>query len=99
MASPTTCWSWGGQDLRAQPQHERRALLEQALAGTRLGALAADRGGDLGGAGRAARAQPRARRRGPDAQALEAAYGTGRTKADGTVVEVEDRADDASTAC
>ena len=30
-SSPTTCWSWSGEDMRELPQRERRALLEALL--------------------------------------------------------------------
>ena len=81
---PTTCSRWQGEDLRARPQRERRALLERALQGSPLPIsplLAADAWEAL----RALReSRTRARRRRLHAQARAVGLRRGRTKSDGT---------------
>ncbi|HEX7889661.1 MAG TPA: ATP-dependent DNA ligase [Ramlibacter sp.] len=72
-----------GQDLRERPQHERRARLEALLAGTRFHLSpveTAESWLDF------ARKREQSRERGVEGfmlKRLDAAYGTGRTKADG----------------
>ncbi|RZU02291.1 ATP-dependent DNA ligase [Rivibacter subsaxonicus] len=75
---------WGGEDLRTRAQRERRALLEQALAGTGFG-LSPRVEGDGWAELAAQREQSRARGvEGLMLKHLASAYGSGRTKADGT---------------
>jgi len=75
---------WQGADLRGEPQRVRRAALESALAGTPIGvspAVEAASWSEL------AALRERSRERGVEGFMLkhrEAAYGSGRTKADGT---------------
>jgi len=73
----------GGQDLRALPQRERRARLEALLQGTLLHVSPIEAAGSWADfAGRRAES----RERGVEGfmlKRLDAAYGTGRTKADG----------------
>jgi DNA ligase 1 len=74
---------FGGADLRGRPQRERRALLEAALAGTRLKLSPIERAASW-----TEFAERRARSRdlgveGFMLKRLDAAYGTGRTKAEG----------------
>jgi DNA ligase-1 len=74
---------WRGQDLRAAPMHERRAVLEQALHGTALQLSPRVEGADW-----AALAAQRAtsRARGVEGLMLKqrsAPYGAGRTKSEG----------------
>jgi DNA ligase 1 len=73
----------GGADIRTAPQRERRALLEAVLAGTRLKLSPIERAASWRDF-----AQRRARSRelgveGFMLKRLDAAYGTGRTKAEG----------------
>jgi DNA ligase-1 len=75
---------WQGRDRRAQPQHERRALLAEAVAGTgfTLSPLA-----EADGWPALARLRESSRERGVEGFMLkhrEAAYGTGRTRSEGT---------------
>ena len=73
----------GGQDLRAQPQRARRRQLEQLLAGTRLKLSPVER---LASWQEFAALRAESRQRGVEGfmlKRLDAAYGTGRTKADG----------------
>jgi len=75
---------WGGEDQRAQPQHERRTLLDWALTGSGLTLSPRLEGGSWADLA-AQREQSRAR--GVEGLMLkhrQAAYGSGRTKADGT---------------
>ena len=75
---------WGGQDQRAQPQHARRALLEQALAGSAFGVSPRVAGATWH---ELAAQREHSRARGVEGLMLkhvEVAYGSGRTKADGT---------------
>ncbi|MDP3354354.1 MAG: ATP-dependent DNA ligase [Polaromonas sp.] len=72
-----------GQDLRAQPQHLRREKLEQLLAGTPLKLSPVER---LASWQAFAALRSESRQRGVEGfmlKRLDAAYGTGRTKADG----------------
>ncbi|MDP1955419.1 MAG: ATP-dependent DNA ligase [Polaromonas sp.] len=72
-----------GQDLRAQPQHLRREKLEQLLAGTPLKLSPVER---LASWQEFAALRSESRQRGVEGfmlKRLDAAYGTGRTKADG----------------
>ena len=73
----------GGQDIRAQPQHARRAQLEQVLRGTTFKLSPIER---LASWGDSAALRTESRARGVEGfmlKRLDAAYGTGRTKADG----------------
>lgn len=75
---------WAGQDERARPQHERRALLAQALAGSTLTLSPLAEGADWPAL---AALREESRARGVEGFMLkhrDAAYGTGRTKAEGT---------------
>ncbi|MGE5116155.1 MAG: ATP-dependent DNA ligase [Betaproteobacteria bacterium] len=75
---------WGGEDVRARPQRERRALLEAALADVALPLSPLVEAGDW--AAHAALRQ-RARERGVEGFMLKhaaSAYGSGRTKSEGT---------------
>ena len=72
-----------GQDVRARPQGERRQMLEQLLAGTRLRLSPVER---LDSWQAFAALRTESRERGVEGfmlKRLDAAYGTGRTKADG----------------
>ncbi len=74
----------GGQDLRGLPQHARRARLEAVLAGGTIPVSPVETAPDWAGF-----ADLRARSRAQSVEGLmlkhrEAAYGTGRTKAEGT---------------
>ncbi|MGB4116953.1 MAG: ATP-dependent DNA ligase [Polaromonas sp.] len=72
-----------GQDIRMQPQHARRHLLEQVLCGTDLKISPIERLASWAGFA-ALRTESRARGvEGFMLKRLDAAYGTGRTKADG----------------
>ncbi len=73
----------GGQDLRSAPQHVRRAALEQALAGTAFKLSPVE---SLPSWADFAALRSQSRARGVEGFMLkkrDAAYGTGRTKADG----------------
>jgi DNA ligase-1 len=73
----------GGEDLRGQPQHLRRELLEQLLAGTSLKLSPVER---LPSWEAFETLRSESRQRGVEGfmlKRLDAAYGTGRTKADG----------------
>jgi DNA ligase-1 len=73
----------GGEDLRGQPQHLRRELLEQLLAGTSLKLSPVER---LPSWKAFETLRSESRQRGVEGfmlKRLDAAYGTGRTKADG----------------
>ena len=73
----------GGQDLRAQPQRLRREKLEQLLAGSSLKISPVER---LGSWAEFAGLRAESRQRGVEGfmlKRLDAAYGTGRSKADG----------------
>ena len=75
---------WRGADERARPQHERRALLEAALAGTSIHLSPLEQRDDWPAL---AALRESARERGVEGFMLkhrEARYGSGRTKADGT---------------
>jgi DNA ligase-1 len=73
----------GGQDIRALPQHARRSKLEQVLVSTRLKLSPIERLASWADFA-ALRAQSRARGvEGFMLKRMDAAYGTGRTKADG----------------
>lgn len=75
---------WQGQDLRPRPQHERRAKLAEVVGGTPITLSPLAEGGDWP-ALHALREQ--SRERGVEGFMLKhrhAAYGTGRTKAEGT---------------
>lgn len=74
----------GGQDIRSLPQHARRARLEAVLAGGPIPVSPVETAPDWAGF-----ADLRARSRAQSVEGLmlkhrEAAYGTGRTKAEGT---------------
>jgi DNA ligase 1 len=74
---------WQGIDMRAQPQHERRRALEAALAGGPFDLSPAVLQPDWPAL---AALREESRRRGVEGfmlKRLDAAYGTGRTKADG----------------
>ncbi len=73
----------GGQDMRALPQHVRRKQLEQALSGTNLKLSPIER---LTSWADFAALRTESRERGVEGfmlKRMDAAYGTGRTKADG----------------
>lgn len=73
----------GGQDIRALPQHARRSKLEQVLVSTRLKLSPIER---LASWAEFAALRTQSRARGVEGFMLkrrDAAYGTGRTKADG----------------
>ena len=73
----------GGQDIRMQPQHARRAQLEQTLLGSPLKLSPIER---LQTWADFARLRSESRARGVEGfmlKRMDAAYGTGRTKADG----------------
>ena len=100
--SPTTCSKQDGTDLRALPQHERRALLERVVRRHRRRVAAALAAGHAADVGRPRAPARESRARGVEGLMLkqrDARYGVGRTKDVGDVVEVEDRPDDASTPC
>jgi DNA ligase-1 len=72
-----------GRDIRAEPQHRRRAQLEDVLAGTAIRLSPIER---LASWQDFARLRDESRDRGVEGfmlKRLDAAYGTGRTKADG----------------
>ena len=72
-----------GRDLRAEPQHRRRAQLETVLAATRMKLSPVERQSSWAGF---AELRKQSRARGVEGfmlKRLDAAYGTGRTKADG----------------
>ncbi|MDB5965656.1 MAG: ATP-dependent ligase-like protein [Polaromonas sp.] len=72
-----------GHDLRPEPQHRRRAQLETVLAATRMKVSPVVR---LGSWAEFAQLRTESRERGVEGfmlKRLDAAYGTGRTKADG----------------
>ncbi len=72
-----------GEDVRARPQHQRRAMLEAAVQGTRL-QLSPRVEGDSWAALAAAREGSRERRvEGLMLKQREARYGSGRTRSDG----------------
>lgn len=74
----------GGEDVRARPQHQRRAMLEAAIQGTGL-QLSPLVEGDSWQALAAARERSRERRvEGLMLKQREARYGSGRTRSDGT---------------
>ncbi len=74
---------WQGIDQRAQPQHQRRALLESALAETAM-PISPSVHGESWPALATLREESRARAvEGFMLKRLDAAYGVGRTKADG----------------
>ena len=73
----------GGADVRAKPQHQRRGRLEQLLAGTPVKISPVER---LASWREFATLRAESRERGVEGfmlKRLDAAYGTGRTKADG----------------
>jgi DNA ligase-1 len=73
----------GGVDVRAQPQHERRAKLQAVLQGTGIHLSPVQTASSWAGF---AQLRQQARDRGVEGlmlKRLDAAYGTGRTKADG----------------
>ncbi len=73
----------GGQDIRAQPQHSRREQLEQVITGTDFKLSPIER---LASWQDFAALRTQSRARGVEGfmlKRLDAAYGTGRTKADG----------------
>ena len=73
----------GGADVRAKPQHQRRGRLEQLLAGTPVKISPVER---LASWREFATLRAESRQRGVEGfmlKRLDAAYGTGRTKADG----------------
>lgn len=73
-----------GEDVRARPQHQRRAMLEAAIQGTGL-QLSPRVEGDSWQALAAARERSRERRvEGLMLKQREARYGSGRTRSDGT---------------
>ncbi len=75
---------WQGSDRRAQPQHERRALLEAAVAGTALRLSPVVQAEDWPAL---AALREQSRERGVEGFMLkhrEARYGSGRTKSEGT---------------
>lgn len=74
----------GGEDVRARPQHQRRAMLEAAIQGTGL-QLSPLVEGDSWQALAAARERSRERRvEGLMLKQREARYGSGRTRSEGT---------------
>jgi DNA ligase-1 len=75
---------WQGADQRSRPQHERRALLAQAIEGSGFTLSPLAEGADWPAL---ARLRESARERGVEGFMLkhrDAAYGTGRTKSEGT---------------
>ena len=84
-----------GQDVRALPQRERRVRLEALLQGSPIRVSPIEQARLVAGRSRGgASARASCGVEGFMLKRMDAAYGTGRTKAEGAVVEVEDRADD-----